>query len=104
MILWVPSLRLGVSVMVPPLHTPVGVSGVPLLYMVTVLPVTQLKVKLGVTSVVTLSLDELPVSLAVMRSGVAGAASGVTSMVKLGMFKMFETFVAASVTRMVQVL
>jgi len=80
-ILWVPSPSVGVRVMVPEVHTPVGVRGVPLLYRVTVLPVTQLRVKLGLTSVVTLSVDEVPVSLADWRSGVDGAASGVVSTV-----------------------
>ena len=43
----------------------------------TVLPVSAVPLKVGVVSSVTLSVSEMPVSEAAIRSGVDGAAGGV---------------------------
>ena len=49
----------------------------------TVLPASAVPVKVGVVSLVILSVWELPVSLAESKSGVEGAAGAVLSSVKL---------------------
>jgi hypothetical protein len=46
---------------------------------VTVVPVAAVPVKVGVASLVTLSVDDNPVSLVVARSGVDGAGTVTTA-------------------------
>src|SRR5439155_1255560 len=68
----------------------------PSLKSVTVLPVSAVPVKAGVVLLVMLSVLELPVSVAAVISGVAGAAA-VVSMVMLRPPEAADTFPAASV-------
>ncbi len=64
---------------------------------VIVEPVTQETVKLGVVSLVMLSVDDEPVSVAVVISGVPGAASAVVS-ITIALFAPSE-FAAPGVAR-----
>ena len=63
----------------------------------TVLFASAVPVKVGVLTLVILSVLDDPVSLAAVRSGVEGAAGAVLSMVMLNAPEATETFPAASV-------
>ena len=63
----------------------------------TVLPASAVPVKVGVASLVTLSMLELPLSLAAARSGVDGAAGAEASIVTVRAEEATETLPAASV-------
>ncbi len=69
-----------VIVTVPPAQVPVPTE-VTLSKSVTTDPVTQEMVKSGVVSLVILSVEEVPESVAAVMSGVPGAASAVVSIV-----------------------
>jgi hypothetical protein len=81
--LYVPSGRDGeaVSVTVPPTQVPVAIAVVPSCQRVTVASVSQVSVKSGVVSDVTLSVPLVPVSVAVVISGTEGAAGAVVSII-----------------------
>ena len=64
----------------------------------TVLPASAVPVKVGVVSVVILSVLELPVSEAASRSGVDGADGDAVSMVIVKALEALEVLPAASVT------
>ena len=68
-------LPLPLAVLIPSTVTP-SVS-----YKVTVLPTSAVPVSTGVVTLVMLSLDELPVSLAAASAGAAGVAGAVVSTV-----------------------
>ncbi len=72
-------------------------TGVVLSYNVTVAPTSQVMVKLGVVSEVILSVDDEPVSEAVIKSGVPGAAGVLVSIVTDKLADATEMFPAASV-------
>src|SRR5688572_24256995 len=65
--------------------------------MVMVLPAPALPVNVGALTLVMLSLLELPLSLAIARSGVEGAVGGVMSMVIFSAAEAAETLPAASI-------
>lgn len=64
---------------------------------VTVLPASAVPVNVGVVTLVSLSVFDVPESLAAARSGVEGAAGAVVSIVILNAPEVAETFPAASV-------
>jgi len=64
---------------------------------VTVLPASAVPVKVGVVTLVILSVLDEPLSLAAVISGVEGAAGAVVSIVMLNAPEATETFPAASV-------
>jgi hypothetical protein len=77
--LWAPLLSaLVVMLYAPPVAGPLPTSP-PSLKIRTVLPASAVPVKVGVGSLVTLSVLELPVSEAAARSGVEGGGGGVVS-------------------------
>ena len=79
--LWVPFARVeAVMVHVPAVATPVPTAVVPS-NRVTVLPVSAVPVKVGVVTLVMLSVLDTPLSDAATRSGADGAAGATVSMV-----------------------
>jgi len=94
--LWVPSPRaLVVTVALPPLATALP-TGVPPSPMVTMRPELAETVNVGVLMLVMLSEVEVPVSLAVARSGVPGAEGTLVSIVMLKADEAAEIFPAMS--------
>src|SRR5437870_1678345 len=69
----------------------------PSLKILTLLPASAVPVKVGVVTLVMLSVLELPLSLAAARSGAEGAAGAVVSMVTLSAAEAAEMLPAASV-------
>ena len=62
-------------------------------------PATAVPVKVGVVTLVMLSVDELPLSLAAVKSGVPGAAGGVVSIVIVNAADVAPVLPATSVAR-----
>src|SRR6266571_1540464 len=94
----VPSLRVLVVIDQSPLTSAVPVPTVVLpSRIVTVMPGSAVPVKVGVLSLVLLSVFDDPVSLAGSRSGVEGALGGVVSMVMIRAAEAGEMLPAASV-------
>ena len=80
----------------PPVAVPLP-TAVPPSKIVTVLPASAVPVKVGVVTLVSLSVLEVPESLAAARSGADGAAGAVVSIVMLSAPDAAETLPAASV-------
>ena len=79
----------------PPVAVPLASAVVPS-KRVTVLPASAVPVNVGVLTLVTLSVLEVPLSLAAVRSGAEGAAGAVVSMVMLRAAEATERLPAAS--------
>src|SRR5438132_1247516 len=80
-----------------PSAVPVPISVLPPTNSCTVLLASAVPVKLGVVSLVMLSVFEVPLSLAAVRSGAEGAAGAVVSIVMLKALDAVDTLPAASV-------
>lgn len=96
---WSPAVSAELAVMLQTLPLTTALPMVPstLEMRVTVSPVVPVPVKVGVVSLVRLSVFEVPVSLLAARSGVLGADGAVLSIVTLRALELLLTLFAESV-------